>query len=84
MHEWGTDLLFAVAGLMCEPGRFWLDTYSSWMNHAAMILLLLSEDYLGSEPCQGEFEDAVTKQVPDPENRQRIVIHSSGNKRSIH
>ena len=84
MYEWGIDVLYVVAGLMCEPGRFWLDTYSSWMNHAAVILLLLSEDYLGSEPCRGEFEDAVTKQVPNPENRQRIVIPLVVTSSSIH
>ena len=59
---------------MCEPGRLWSDLYFEWMNHAAVILVMLSEGYFTTKACRNEFQDAVQKQVPDINVKDRIVI----------
>ena len=63
--------------VVCEPGRYWSDLYFEWMEHAAVILQMHSENYFSSSACRDEFENAVTKQVPyrhPHENTGRIVI----------
>ena len=63
---------------MCEPGRLWSDLYFEWINHAAVILIMLSENYFDSPACRNEFEDAVQKQVPDVNDSERVVRGRSG------
>merc|ERR1719506_470062 len=59
---------------MCEPGRLWSDLYFEWMNHCPVIFIMLSENYFCSPACRAEFENAVVKQVPDINDKDRIVI----------
>ena len=59
---------------MCEPGRLWSDLYFEWMNHAAVFLVMLSENYFHSSACRAEFENAMCQQVPDSHSQDRIVV----------
>ena len=49
------------------------DVYFNWMNHAAVLMPCLCEDYFLSSACRDEFQKAV-EQVPNTKDPQRIIV----------